>query len=393
VSGFGPPPGAPVEETRRRPPAYLPPGGLTTGAVDPIVGMRDPSPSPGAIATGGLVAPGSIDGAHPGAPGSRAGGVLRGAERVLLVSSHKPGIISLRPMTLGDVVDGAVKHIRRNAGVVFSATLVVLALSAVPAILVAALGARGSWLSDLGADAVIDRNSFFGLLLLFGVGFASLVLAGALSYSVGEASLGRRPGLAELWAQVRGRLLPLVALAALLTFALALPALLLVLLVALATQANSLLAAVLISFVGGLAVAAWTAILVTRTCLAGAAVVLERRRVVDALSRSWALTAGAFWRIFLRLLVVGLLCLAVFWVVQLPLLVVSSIVGDILSLSPSLDAMVASLGLALATLLSMTVVVPFAAGAISLVYVDQRMRLEGFDLVLQRAARATGNGS
>jgi len=142
-----------------------------------------------------------------------------------------------------------------------------------------------------------------------------------------------------------------------------------------------------------LAVAAWTAILVTRTCLAGAAVVLERRRVVDALSRSWALTAGAFWRIFLRLLVVGLLCLAVFWVVQLPLLVVSSIVGDILSLSPSLDAMVASLGLALATLLSMTVVVPFAAGAISLVYVDQRMRLEGFDLVLQRAARATGNGS
>jgi hypothetical protein len=277
--------------------------------------------------------------------------------------------------------------------VVFSATLVVLALSAVPAILVAALGVRGSWLSDLGADAVIDRNSFFGLLLLFGVGFASLVLAGALSYSVGEASLGRRPGLAELWAQVKGRLLPLVALAALLTFALALPALLLVLLVALATQANSLLAAVLISFVGGLAVAAWTAILVTRTCLAGAAVVLERRRVVDALSRSWALTAGAFWRIFLRLLVVGLLCLAVFWVVQLPLLVVSSIVGDILSLSPSLDAMVASLGLALATLLSMTVVVPFAAGAISLVYVDQRMRLEGFDLVLQRAARATGNGS
>jgi hypothetical protein len=393
VSGFGPPPGAPVEETRRRPPTYLPPGGLTTGAVDPFIGMRKPSPPGVAAPTSGLVAPGSVDAAQPTALGYRGGGVVRGADRVLLVNSHKPGIISLRPMTLGDVVDGAVKHIRRNAGVVFSATLLVLALSAVPAILVAALGARGSWLSDLGADAVIDPSSFFGLLLLFGIGFASLVLGGALSYSVGEAALGRRPGLAELWAQVRGRLLPLVGLAALLTFALALPALLLVLLVALATQSNSLLAAVLISFVGGLILAAWAAILLTRTCLAGAALVLERRKIVDALSRSWALTGRAFWRIFLRLLVVGLLCVVVFWVVQLPLLVVSSILGDILSLSPSLNAMVSSLGLAVATLLSMTVVVPFAAGAISLVYVDQRMRLEGFDLVLQRAARATGNGS
>ena len=358
MSGFGPPPGAPVEETRHRPPAYLPPGGLTTGAVDPSVGMRG-----------------------------------RGPDRVLLVTSHKPGIISLRPMTLGDVVDGAVKHIRRNAGAVFSATLVVLALSAVPAILVAALGARGSWFSDLGADSVLDRTSFFGLLLLFGIGFASLVLAGALSYSVGEAALGRRPGVAELWRQVRRRLLPLIGLAALLTVGLALPALLLVMLVALAIQANSLLAAVLISFAGGLIVAGWSAVLLTRTCLAGAALVLERRTVVDALSRSWALTRDAFWRIFVRLLVVGLLCVVVFWVVQLPLLVVSSILGEILSLSPSLDAMVSSLGLAVASLLSMTVVVPFAAGAISLVYVDQRMRLEGFDLVLQRAARATGNGS
>jgi hypothetical protein len=355
--------------------------------------MRDTSPFAGAAPSGGLVAPGSVDAAPAAAPVYRGGGVVRGRDRVLLVSSHKPGIISLRPMTLGDVVDGAVKHIRRNVGPVFSATLVVLALSAVPAIFVAALGARGSWLSDLGADAVLDRSSFFGLLLLFGVGFASLVLAGALSYSVGEAALGRRPGLAELWAQVRGRLLPLVGLAALLTFGLALPALLLVLLVALATQSNSLLAALLISFVGGLVVAAWSAILLTRSCLAGAALVLERRWVVDALSRSWALTRGAFWRIFVRLLVVGLLCVVVFWVVQLPLLVASSVVGEILSLSPSLDAMVSSLGLAVATLLSMTVVVPFATGAISLVYVDQRMRLEGFDLVLQRAARATGNGS
>jgi hypothetical protein len=355
-----------------------------------------PVTSPAAAGTppAGLAAPGAAEAAAPSAAAPyRGGGVVRGRDRVLLVTSHKPGIISLRPLGLGDVIDGAVKHIRRSAGTVFSATLLVLALAAVPAILVAAVSAKGSWYADIGADAVVDQGSFFGLLLLLGTGFASLVLAGAMSYSVGEATLGRRPGLAELWLKVRRRLLPLVGLAALVTVALGLPVVLLILLVALATRANSLAAALVISFLGGVVVAAWSAVLLTRSCLAGAAVVLERRRVSDALSRSWALTDGAFWRTLVRLVVVGLLCVVVFWVVQLPLLVVTSLVTGALSLSPSLDSTVYSLGLAVATLLSMAVVVPFAGGAISLLYVDRRMRLEGFDLVLQRAARAAGNAS
>ncbi len=352
------------------------------------------SPAVEGTASGGLAAPGAAEAAAPSAPTSyRRGGVVRGADRVLLVTSHKPGIISLRPMSLGDIVDGAVKHIRRNAGTVFGATLLVLALAAVPAILVAALSAQGSWYADIGADAVVDHGSFFGLVLLFGIGFASLLLAGALSYSVGEATLGRRPGLVKLWTQARRRLLPLLALAALLTVALAVPVVLLIFLVALATQANSILAALVIAVLGGLVVSGWSAVLLTRSSLAGAVVVLERRGISDALSRSWALTNGVFWRTLVRLVVVGLLCVVVFWVVQLPLLVVTSLVSGAFSLTPSVDSVVSSLSLAIATLLSMTVVVPFAAGAISLLYVDQRMRLEGLDLVLQRAARAAGNAS
>ena len=98
-------------------------------------------------------------------------------------------------------------------------------------------------------------------------------------------------------------------------------------------------------------------------------------------------------RTLCQLHALGLLCVVVFWVIQLPFIVVASLVSSTLSLSPSVEALVYSLGLAIATLLSMTEVVPFAAGAISLLSVDQRMRLEGFDLVLQRAARASGNGS
>ena len=105
MSGFGPPPGAPAEETRRRPPAYLPPGGLATvrtvptAPADPAVPVGMP---PG---SGGLTAPGSAEAAAAGTPARRGGGgVVRGPDRVLLVTSHKPGIISLRPMSLGDVV-------------------------------------------------------------------------------------------------------------------------------------------------------------------------------------------------------------------------------------------------------------------------------------------------
>ena len=399
MSGFGPPPGAPVEEARRRP-TYLPPGGLTTRsgpapASGTPVSTLGSGPTSGALAAPGAAEAAAESGPQPyayGRGGRPAGTVTRGPQHVLLTTSHKPGIISLRPMSLGDLVDGAVKHIRRNPGPVLSASLLVLVASAVPAILLAAAGARGSWYTDVGAQAVLDQGGFSTLVLLFGVGFASLVLGGAMAYSVGEATLGRRPGLGELWAAVRPRLPALLGLAALVTLALAVPVLLLVLLVALATSADQILVAVLVGFVGGLAVTAWNVLLTARTTLAGAAVVLERRGPVAALRRSWVLSRKAFWRILIRLVVVGLLGTLVFWVIQLPLLGLSALAGAVVPLSPSLEASASTLGLAVSTLLSASVVIPFVAGATSLLYIDQRMRTEGFDLVLQRTARRGDGG-
>jgi hypothetical protein len=318
---------------------------------------------------------------------ARPNGVQHGPDRVLLTTSHRPGIISLRPMSLGDLVDGAVKHIRRNPGPVLSASLLVLAGSAVPAVLLTAAGYRGSWYAGIGAAAVLDQGAFVALVLTFGVGFASVVLGGALSYSVGEAALGRRPALGELWTTTRPRLLALLGLAGLLTAGYAVPVLLVLLLVALATSADSLGAAVVSGGVGGLAVLAWFVLLTARTALAASVVVLERRGPVAALTRSWALSTRAFWRCLVRMVVVGMLATLVFWVVQLPLILLPSLVTASMSLSPSLETLVSSLGLAVATLLSAAVVVPFVAGATALLYVDQRMRTEGFDLVLQRAAR------
>ncbi|MDQ2782357.1 MAG: glycerophosphoryl diester phosphodiesterase membrane domain-containing protein [Actinomycetota bacterium] len=352
MSGFGPPPGAPAEDSRRRPVAYLPPGGLRTRAgmpVSPTAG-RGPHSSP------------------------------------LLVTSHKPGIVALRPMSLGDLLDASVKHARRNPGPVLGLSLLVLTASAVPAILLATVGLAAGWYSRSGGQAVLDRTGFFALVLAFGVGFAAAVLGGALSSSVGESVLGRRPGVGELWRAVRSRLLALLGLEALRLLALALPVLVVGLVIA--AVSASLGAVLLVGAVGGLLVAAWSALFTTRTCLAASAVVLEGRSIRAALRRSLALTSGAFWRVFGRLLVVGLLAVVVFWVLQLPLLLVGAILASLVDASPSVSAVLSSVGLAVATLLAATVVVPFVAGATCLTYVDQRMRKEGFDVVLQRSVRA-----
>ncbi len=352
MSGFGPPPGAPAEDSRRRPVAYLPPGGLRTRAGLPV---------------------GPTSGRGPYSP-------------PLLVTSHKPGIVALRPMSLGDLLDASVKHVRRNPGPVLGLSLLVLTGAALPAILLAAVGLATGWYSRSGGQAVLDRTGFFALVLSFGVGFAAAVLGGALSSSVGESVLGRRPATGELWRAVRSRLLALLGLEALRLLALALPVLV-VGLVIVAVSA-SLSAVLLVGAVGGLLMAAWSALFTTRTCLAASAVVLERRSIRAAIRRSLALTSGAFWRVFGRLLVVGLLAVVVFWVLQLPLLLVATILASLVDASPSVSAVLSSVGLAVATLLAATIVVPFVAGATCLTYVDQRMRKEGFDLVLQRSVRA-----
>jgi len=411
MSGFGPPPGAPTEDPRRRPPSYLPPGGPASapGQHQTTPGMPGEG-SPGALATSGEGLPAALatsgeglpaaiatsGGGSPAAlaaPGAgavttayrRSPSVLRGVSHPLMATAHKPGIIPLRPMSTGDLLDGAVKHFRRNPGPVAGLSLFVLAVAVVPSVLLSGLALTGSWYSGLGLDSVLGPQTFTALLLALGVGLAALVLCGLLAHPVAEATLGRRPPLSEMWAAARPRLLPLIGLQLVVILAVGVPALLLILLVALVASGPLVVLAV-VGVLGGLAVAAWTAFLVARTALAGPALVLEKRSVRDALRRGWALSAGAFWRLAGTALVVGGLALIVFFVLELPIVLVGNLLMLLLDPTPTVEAFLGALVTNLATLLAASVVVPFVAGANGLLYIDQRMRKEGFDLVLLRAA-------
>lgn len=343
---------------------------------------------------GPLAAPSAL-----AAPGADAGttayqrrpSVGRSASHVLTATAHKPGIISLRPMSTGDLLDGAVKHFRRNPGPVWGLALVVLAIAIIPSLLLSGLALSGSWYSALGLDSLIDATSATTLLTALGVGLAASVLSGLLAHSVAEATLGRRPQLGELWAAARPRLLPLIGLQLLVVAALALPVVVLVLLVAgLADAPVPLL--VVVGVVLGLSVVAWSAFVTTRTALAAPALVLEKLGVRDALRRGWALSSGSFWRVFGTAFVVAALALVVFVVIDLPLNLVGALLRLSADLTPSVDDLVGGLAINLSTVLAASVVIPFVAGSNTLLYIDQRMRKEGFDLVLLRAASTRPGG-
>lgn len=365
MSGFGPPPGPPEAESRQRPPSYLPPGGLGAGT-----------------GAGGAALPGG----QPAYGVSRLAGCAGiPAGRAAMPMAHRPGIIPLRPLGLGDILDGAVKSFRRNPRSTSGISALVNAIAILPAVLLVGLVASGTWLTSSGASAVIDSTAFSALLLAAGTLFATMVLIGLLSYAVAEAALGRKPDIAETWRAVRRRVPTLVALQLLIALALVLPLGLLVLVLVLLSNAPAAVVLV-VALLLAAAAAVWSAWLGTRTLLAAPVLVLEKRGVFASLKRAWSLSRGAFWRLLGVALVAWFMAMVVFWVIQAPLMIAGTLILSLADPTPGPALFFGALNVNLATLLACTVVTPFVAAVTCLQYIDVRMRREGFDLVLIRAA-------
>ncbi|MDQ2757469.1 MAG: glycerophosphoryl diester phosphodiesterase membrane domain-containing protein [Actinomycetota bacterium] len=341
VSGFGPPPGTPPQTSSSRPASYLPPGGLR--------------------------------GRHPD------------ARRPLLTNAHKPGIIPLRPLSVSDLLDGAAKHVRRSPGPILGTTLVTVALAAVPSVLVAGLASSGSWYYGLGLGSVVTAGEATGVLLFLGVSYAVLLLCGVMAVPVSRAALGQPTTAREVWVVVRPRLWRLLLLDALLLVVATVPgvgALFALTLVADAPGSVVVVAGVLALVV----ILGWVALVVWRTGLAGPVVVLEQRGVRAALRRSWALSRGSFWRIAGSTALVGAIAGLVFSVLGLVLGLLSVAVVAVAGYDNAAFDGAVLIGANLTTLLASAVVAPFVGSAVALLYVDARMRREGFDVVLQRTA-------
>jgi len=125
-----------------------------------------------------------------------------------------------------------------------------------------------------------------------------------------------------------------------------------------------------------------------RYALAFPITVTEGLRARDSMKRSSSLSSGVRWRIFVLLLLVYVLNLAVMWIMQLPAdLAINymdhgSMVTHVLSHSMAQVKLFVTLGIGFVVRIF---VQPLYAIALILIYFDQRIRAEGYDIEMLMA--------
>lgn len=297
----------------------------------------------------------------------------------------QPGVVPLRPLALGEILDGAIKVIRRHPrptlGLSAAIALVVTTLNVLVLLSIGrpqflpTTGPSGSPRFDSGEAAAAVAAGLPAQLLSF---VAGLVLTGALISVVGRAVRGQDVSTSEVWSAVRPRLAALLGLA-LLTGLIVLTPLAMGIVVAAVLAAGAGPATLLVGIPVALAGAAASVYLYIRLSLAPPAVVLERASVRQAMRRSAVLVTGSWWRIFGILVLSLVITLIVGGIIGVPI----GILGLLLPGDSGGTAFLVSqqVGAGLASVL----VAPFSSAVGALLYVDRRMRAEGLDVALRAA--------
>ena len=318
----------------------------------------------------------------------------------------KPGVIPLRPLTVTDILDGAVAYVRSNPAVTLGFSAVVITITQLIELPVswllldsvdaAALDAAATGQAG-DPEAVLDiLGAALGGAAVSGVVsfVATTVLSGLLIMVLGQAVLGRRMALGAAWAATRGRLPGLLGVSLLTT--------LLLLLVVCIGLAPSLIAALIGSTSASTLLAAAAGMIVA-TCLAiylgvawsmiTPAYVLEGVPAMVAFRRSYDLVRPQWWRVFGILLLGGLIAVIVSFVLALPFGFVTTLLEgsfDPTSGTVPQPGLTGSVVTAIGAIVAGTLTAPFSAGITGLLYFDQRMRREAFDLELLRATESSG---
>ncbi len=310
----------------------------------------------------------------------------------------KPGIIALRPLGVGEILDGAISAIRGYPRMMLGLSAVVAAITQVLIVPVTWLLLRDSgdqvFSFDQSTTTTPEQDVTFAASAITATGVqvvvtlvASLVLTGILTVAVSRAVLGQSISARDAWNQARPRLpalLGVTGLVLLIMLGLAVLALAPGVILAVASAPT---AAIVIAFVLGIpAFVVVAAYFYTAFALAPPAIVLERQGVVASLRRSRSLVRGAWWRTFGILLLVNLIAQVLAGILGVPFTVLTLLVawrtGDGLNVYAILPLLVTALG----TIVASAVTWPFTAVSTALIYVDRRMRREALDLERARAA-------
>lgn len=345
-------------------------------------------------------APGSGPGAPPPAPGWGGGMPQQGPGWGRQPMAAKPGVIPLRPLGIGEILDGAVSTMRAHWRTVLGISLAVSVIAEIAIILMQryllpepesvdpnAVGAEAIRQAADSAQSTLVTNAPATLISMI----ATLLITSVLTVVISRSVLGRRATLSDAWSEARPRLLPLLGLTLLLS------------LMSAAVMAVGLLPGMLVSdapgtaltllgFIAACVVVVW---LMIRFSLAAPALMLERQSILTSLRRSAKLVRGTWWRMFGILALTYLLVIIVALIVVIPFGIIALAV-DSDGLSQFVNGSSTDFGwpfliiTGIGEVIVSTLTYPFMAGVMALLYVDQRIRREALDLDLARAAGVPG---
>ena len=315
----------------------------------------------------------------------------------------QPGIIPLRPLTVGELFSGAFQAVRVNPQTMFGFAFAIMAVVG----LVQAFFASSSTSSLTRAlssgdteDLVYSLGNSMGSFVTSGLTMlATAFLSGMLALTVWDAVLGRKSSPADAWHRFSPRFVP-VLLATFLIGIIEFVVIVLVLLVFMIpfflvvvnaasarsydSASASIGGALSIIFLMIVALIVVGCFFTVKFAFTSSAVVLEGLGPVDAIKRSWSLSKGSFWRILGRIWLIGI-------VTGLISGVLGAVVGAILGVGAAAAdsvGMLVAFSAFVSALLS-AVVIPVQSSFYTLMYLDERMRKENLaPMIAQEASRA-----
>lgn len=378
-----------------------PPPAQWSAPSPPAPGQTPPPPPP---PPGGGWGGGHPGGPGPGGPGHYPGwGAWQGPP-----PAAKPGVIPLRPLGVGEILDGAVSTMRTYWRTVLGISLAVAVFTEIIVILLQGLVLDDSASTDALDDpsatvgeltrALGDTLLSSGVILLITL-LGTIVATALLTMVTSRAVLGKSVTTAEAWQDAKPQLPRLIGLTLLLPLigmavvtAGSLPGVLI-------AAAGASDAGISLAVLGGFAaliVAIW---LLVRFSLASPALMLEKQGVKKSMTRSAKLVRGSWWRVFGIQLLAAVIANVVASIIVIPFtLIAGALSGD--GVTGFLDSGAGDLGWTfliisgVGSVIGSMLTFPITAGVTVLLYVDQRIRREALDLELARAAGLQGdNGS
>ncbi|MEV6751715.1 glycerophosphoryl diester phosphodiesterase membrane domain-containing protein [Streptomyces sp. NPDC051214] len=375
-----------------------PPPAQWSAPAPPTPGQTPPPPPP---PPGGGWGGGHPGGPGPGGPGRYPGwGAWQGPP-----PAAKPGVIPLRPLGVGEILDGAVSTMRTYWRTVLGISLAVAVFTEIVVILLQGLVLNDSASTDALDDpsatvgeltrALGDTLLSSGVVLLITL-LGTIVATALLTMVTSRAVLGKSVTTAEAWQDAKPQLPRLIGLTLLLPLigmavvaAGSLPGVLI-------AAAGASDAGISLAVLGGFAaliVAIW---LLVRFSLASPALMLEKQGVKKSMTRSAKLVRGSWWRVFGIQLLAAIIANVVASIIVIPFtLIAGALSGD--GVTGFLDSGTGDLGWTflivsgVGSVIGSMLTFPITAGVTVLLYVDQRIRREALDLELARAAGLQGD--